>query len=204
MKSSAGAISIAQATGGRDSRLNDPVAEVRRVLEESQAYYLIGYEPVDGRPGERRVQVRVVRDGLKVLARKRYVVIKPKALKTRVAPEVAMLHSISDATDLPMRADVLAPVGELGSSSVAISFEIPASSAPGRRRLALVLEARPRDGGDPVLEQADVTLEQADRPARFERRLALSPGVWQARTVLRDLATGRLGSVLLTFEVPVR
>ena len=59
MKSSAGAISIAQATGGRDSRLNDPVAEVRRVLEESQAYYLIGYERVDRaarrapRPGAR-------------------------------------------------------------------------------------------------------------------------------------------------------
>ncbi|HXY38541.1 MAG TPA: VWA domain-containing protein, partial [Vicinamibacteria bacterium] len=106
MKSAAGAVSLAEATGGRDSRLNDPVSEVRRILEESQAYYLIGYAPLEGGPAQRKVRARVLRDGLKVLARTRYVVLRPEQLKAKTAPEVEALRSVSDATDLPIRAEV--------------------------------------------------------------------------------------------------
>jgi VWFA-related protein len=210
LKTAAGAVSIAQATGGRDTRLNDPVAEVHRILEESQAYYLVGYAPLEGRSGERKVRVRVLRDGLKVLARTRYVVVSPTALKTKRPPEVDALRSVSDATDLPIRAEVRVPApGPTALDAkgprlpVPIAIELagePSASKP--RRLSVVIEARPRDRGEPVVDQAQVTVAAPDRPARFERLLALTPGVWQAGIAVRDVASGRLGSVVLTFEVP--
>ncbi len=109
LKATAGTISIAEATGGRDTQLNDPVAEVQRILEESQAYYLIGYAPLEGGPGGRKVRVRVLREGMKVLARTRYVVLRPEQLKPQTPPEVEPLRSVTDATDLPIRAEVGLP-----------------------------------------------------------------------------------------------
>jgi hypothetical protein len=51
---SAGSTHIAVATGGRGFFVNDATEAVARVLSESTAYYLIGFQPAEGRPGERK------------------------------------------------------------------------------------------------------------------------------------------------------
>jgi VWFA-related protein len=68
----AGSSHIAFATGGRVFFQNDATEAVAHVLEESKAYYLVGFRPEEGRPGERKVSVRVRREGLQVRARNRY------------------------------------------------------------------------------------------------------------------------------------
>ncbi|HXK10796.1 MAG TPA: VWA domain-containing protein [Vicinamibacteria bacterium] len=82
---SAGSTHIALATGGRAFALNDATEAVARVLEESKAYYLIGFRPAEGRPGERSLRVRVRRDGLRVQARNRYYWGDPLPRETRDA-----------------------------------------------------------------------------------------------------------------------
>jgi hypothetical protein len=75
-------------------------------------------------------------------------------------------------------------------------------AAYGARTLDYRVEARPLGCGEPVKDRGDNTLPPADRPALVTRTLALTPGTWPARVVARDRASGRVGSVLHTFEVP--
>jgi VWFA-related protein len=207
-----GAMSIAEATGGRDSLSNDPVLEVRRILAESRAYYLVGYAPSDTRPGQRRVRVSVLRDGLHVVARKRYV-RRSNAAASNDSSLPAVLRSVSDADAIPLRGEVHFPGSGADASaakerpalrtSVAVVLEVPAEPAGGRaRRYSVLVEGRPRDRGKAIVDRAEVTVMPGASPARFERRFELSPGVWQIRAVALDLDTGRLGSILLSFETP--
>lgn len=65
---------LAAATGGRTSFSNDVAAPAREALEELSAYYLVGYQPPEGKPGERKLKVRVKRPGLEARYRTRYFV----------------------------------------------------------------------------------------------------------------------------------
>ena len=84
------------------------------MLEESKAYYLIGFRPEEGRPGERKVRVRVRREGLQVRARNRYYWGDPLPLDTDDSAAVVALRAMSDRTDVPFRVAVApgAPSGE--------------------------------------------------------------------------------------------
>jgi hypothetical protein len=75
-------------------------------------------------------------------------------------------------------------------------------AADGERTLDFRVEARPLGKGTPVQDGGEITLPPADRPAMVKRTLVLPPGTWQARVAARDRATGQVGSVLHTFEVP--
>ena len=71
------------------------------MLEESKAYYLIGFQPAEGRPGEREVGVRVRKEGLRVRARNRYYWGEPLPRDTDDSAAVAALRAMSDRTDVP-------------------------------------------------------------------------------------------------------
>ena len=88
---------IAHVTGGTVFSGNEPEVGLRRVVSESDAYYLLGYEPTRPGAGERKVEVRVTRPGLTVRARTRYYVAKaeepaptmPEKSKKKEKPSVA-------------------------------------------------------------------------------------------------------------------
>jgi hypothetical protein len=199
----AGSSHIAIATGGRVFFQNDATEAVAHVLEESKAYYLIGFPPAEGRPGERKVDVRVSKPGLRVRARNRYYPGEPLPRETDDTAAVAALRAMSDRTDVPFEVTAMAGGGTgAGPAAVRLRLRLP-PVAGGERRLKLLVEARPLAKGDLVHDAAELTVPASDAVQSVERELKLSPGVWQARVVLTDQGTGAVGSVLHTFEVPL-
>jgi VWFA-related protein len=198
-----GSAFVAEVTGGRSHLTNDLTEPVRTELEESSAYYLLGYELPPGQRAERRVRVRVRRKGLEVRARSRYYVgVSDPAAAADLPPAQRALRALDDSATLPLRLRTLVsapgPGARPGTTAV---FEIPPSEDYRDRSLRLFVEARPLAGGAQFHDAADVTIPPALGIARFTRDWALLPGVWQARVVVEDLDTGSVGSLTHTFEV---
>jgi VWFA-related protein len=195
---------VAAATGGRASISNDVTALVREAALESSSYYLIGFQPTVGKPGERKIKIRVQRDDVSVRATDRYLVGEPDSRGKPAPAVVQALTAISDATDVPLRVATLfldgAPRGE---QKATLAVELDRNGADGpERRLNLVVDARPADGGKPVRDTTELSVpSRGVGPVVATRDLLLRPGVWQARVVVRDVGTDKVGSVLHTFEV---
>jgi VWFA-related protein len=208
----AGADDVAGATGGRTIVSNDPGEGLRRIAAESEAYYLLGYQPAEAKAGERKVKVRVKREGLSVRARSRYYV-EAKAEARRpgkeeaghTPEEAAAMQSLADTTDLPLRVATLF-FGDDGKGDVATLFAAEVddgATAPAKRRFATVVEARPRDGGKAVRDEYEQEVLVAPGvPTVLSRQWQMPPGVWQLRLLARDTVTGRIGTAIHTFEVP--
>jgi len=196
---------VATETGGSMSMSNDLVTPLREAAVEASAYYLIGFQPSAGEAGERKFRVRVRGDGFKIRAPNRYLVGSPAPAAKPVPPAVRALGQVTDSTEIPLRVATLL----LGSSpgagpTTTFAVELPPGEAAWtERQLTLLIEARPLGKGEAVRDTSDVTLPPSDQPGVATRELHLPPGVWQARVVVRDPATEKVGSVLHTFEVPV-
>jgi VWFA-related protein len=195
---------VATATGGRTSISNDATALLHDAMVESSAYYLLGFHPSTGEPGERKLKVRVRREGVTVRAPDRYVAGEPAPSSKPVPPAVQALGLVSDATDIPLRVSTLFLDASLkGEVTTTVAVEIEKGAAVnGHRRLNLLIEARPLDHTVPVRDTAEMSVPSGGGAAVATRELHLRPGVWQARIVVRDAQTEKLGSVLHTFEVP--
>ena len=74
---------------------------------------------------------------------------------------------------------------------------------PALAHADLLIEARPLGRGEPLRDSSELSLPAGGGPAVATRELRLRPGAWQARVVVRDPGSERLGSLLHTFEVPV-
>jgi VWFA-related protein len=194
---------VAAASGGRVSMSNDLTTPLREAAVEASAYYLLGFQPSAGEPGERKLKVRVLREGLRVRAPDRYIAGEPATIKKPVPPAVQALGLVSDATDIPLRVSTLflnaSPKGDV-TTTLAVELDT-GTSAKEERRLNLLIEARPLDRTEPVRDTTELTVP-GGRTAVATRELHLRPGVWQARIVVRNAQTEKLGSALHTFEVP--
>jgi VWFA-related protein len=197
-----GSSHIAIATGGRVFSVNDATEAVAHVLEESKAYYLVGFRPEGGRPGERKVTVRVRREGHRVRARNRYYWGDPVPGATGDSAAVVALRAMSDRTEVPFRVGTVPgrTAGD-GPAPTRLRLDLEPVAGRGERRLSLLVEARPLAAGEIVHDGADLTVPPSAAPLAIERELRLAPGVWQARVVLTDQETGEVGSALHTFEV---
>ena len=198
---------IAEVTGGTVFAGNDPEAGLRRVAERSDAYYLLGYQPDKPGKGERKVKVRVAREGVEVRARSRYYVPEPtKATKVATpTPGLAAMRSLADTTDLPVRAATLYfESNKKGEVATMLATEVlPPPGKKGERLFKLVSEARAREGGPPVHDQFEGSPEVTPGvPVILARQWHLPAGVWQVRLLVEDTTSGRFGTVLHTFEVP--
>jgi len=90
-----------------------------------------------------------------------------------------------------------------GEPTTTLAVELPGSAGDtDERRLTLLVEAHPLGEGESLRDTADVTIPPGDAAPVATRELNLHSGVWQARVVVRDPRTEKLGSVLHTFEVP--
>ncbi len=193
---SAGSTHIALATGGAAYQSNDTTEALARVLEESTAYYLIGFQPAAGPAGERKLQVRVGGKDLRVRARNRYFAGSTKDTLGDAAA-VRAARELSDRAEVPIRVATV-PGDVTGAVELHLSLE---PMQPARERtLKLLIEARPLAGGDPVHDAANLTVLPAPVAQDVLRELRLAPGVWQARVVVTDTSTGAIGSALHTFS----
>ena len=198
---------IAVVTGGHAFGAVDAEKALRQVVAESEAYYLVGYSPDQPKSGERKVKVRVRREGVKVVSRSRYFVpaesAKPAPAEATAAQ--AAMRAVSDTTDLPLRAATLFfEANKKGEVATMLATEVvPPAGQPGERPFKLVTEARARDGGAPVWDQFEGSPKvRPGVPVILARQWYLPPGVWQVRLVVEDTATGRIGTLRHTFEVP--
>ena len=223
----AGAVALADETGGFSVRnTNDLAAGVHRVVAESRAFYLLGFYPPEGKAARqwRNLRVEVQRPGLTVRARRGYTIRsemastasakpgKAKGKEPALDPVVARaLDSPHAASGIPLRAMtyVLEPRPK-GTVHVLVAAELDAgtvsSGAPATRRLDVSAVALLRDTGRGFRHDAAVavTAPKDDEPRwrAFAREFELPPGVAQVRIVVRDPATGTIGSVSQRIEIP--
>jgi VWFA-related protein len=222
---SEGSEGLAADTGGFTLKDRNDLGEgLVRIAGESRSYYLLGYTPqnkrADGR--FRSIAVEVRRPGAVVRARRGYYAPggkdAPRAAETADAAMQRALDTPFDLADIPLRAiaDVLGDAPP-GKATVRVTveadirgFAFSQRGGTARDTLELLLLVARRDTGDFTRfdQQFDMKLgaETRARYARtwfpITREVPLAPGSYQARIVVRDRNSGRLGSLLHEFEVP--
>ncbi|MCX6539067.1 MAG: VWA domain-containing protein [Acidobacteria bacterium] len=218
---------VSTATGGFAVISRSFANAFERIRADNSRYYILGYYPTnDKRDGKyRKIDVRVRRAGLKVTARRGYVM--PKADKQE-APVV----ETSEGTSLPLREALLSalPVAGLPIAVTAAPF----NTAPGRASVLLMLQTPPGsvkfvdEGGrfNGKLEVSFVAVDELGKttggehvnlamPLKpdlykmvnevgllVESRVSLPPGRYSLRVAARDENAGSIGSVHCDLEVP--
>jgi VWFA-related protein len=199
---------------------NDLDRGFARLVRENTEYYLIGYQPTnirrDGR--FRRIDVRVARPGLSIVARRGY--FAPSDARRRPVNDLngmrALLDSPVPVTGLTLESAVTMFRGDGDRVSVLATIEVGPQVTlidngglhKGKIRftvVALDMDGRIVESVSPVL---DLNLRPTTRDAvmthglRTTTRLELKPGRYQLRIAARDMNGDKGGSVMHELRVP--
>jgi hypothetical protein len=226
-----GSESLASDSGGFSVKnTNDLSKGIQRIADESRNYYLLGYNPantaLDGR--FRKIEVKVARKGVRVRARKGYYAPlaggarraeKEKEKKGGPDPAIqAALDSPFERDEIPMH--MTAYVFDetlLGKASVVVATDVDVrefgfEEKDGRFQdtLEFLMVVAHRESGEFFRydQKIEMNLQPSTR-ARLSaagfpiaRDFELAPGGYQAKMVVRDKNTGRIGTIIHEFEVP--
>jgi hypothetical protein len=223
-----GSESMALDTGGLVVKnTNDIQSGILRVSAESQAYYLIGYNPANTtRNGKfRRIEVKLdpaKAKGLKVRARRGYYApddARPAEAPPKNDPEIVRaLDSPLEKREIPLRVSALSFDESMTDRlNVILAADIDLTDVTLEEKegravgaLAFLVEAQHRETGE--YYRTDEKIEMSLTPETRARVLregytvshefSLAPGGYQVKVVVRDLGSRRLGSVIHDFEVP--
>ena len=209
-------VSLAADTGGQAfTDTNDFGEAFKRVQRDTSAYYLVGYSSTnpakDGR--FRRIQVRVKRAAVRVDARAGYYAERDfahTATGDREAELQDQLFSAVSSTDLPVM--VGGGFFRLAADRyyVPVSVAVPGSAVPvatqANKASLDVLGAVRDEQGRPV-GRFRQTLQLpagsgptlAGKQVLYQTGLTLPPGRFSVKVVVRENATGKIGS----FETPL-
>lgn len=200
-------------TGGRRlANSNDYSQGLRAVLADASAYYLLGYEPprppADGR--FHKIDVKVLRRGVRVLARRGYWAPKPDDLRTAAAavphpPEIteALATLVEPPRERPLDEWVgLTPL-DAGRSLVTLAFAASASRAgrpaAGARDLSVAALAVELVGADGTPAQPVPTERGA---GRWTARATLPSGAHRLRVLAANAAGEPVESWTVAVTVP--
>jgi len=222
-----GAESLAEDTGGFTVRnSNDLPGGLKRIGDETRAYYLIGYNPGNAaRDGSfRRIEVKVPgRTRVEIRARRGYYAPSGVADATPAAPGTApvfqrALDSPYELDGLPVRmTHVVKEETFFGKARVYVAAEVDIRGLRFAEEdglkvggLQFLLVAMSRESGE--FSRYDQKLDLKLPPETEEllrrnwlpivREFELGPGRHRARIVVQDKTTGRLGTVSHDFDVP--
>jgi VWFA-related protein len=221
-----GSQSVAADTGGLSFRNpNNLAGGMERIEREQRDYYLIGYSSTNTRrDGKfRRIRLEVKRPGLTVRARKGYYAPRdekpapeePKGLDPRVREALDSPYMMG-GIPIRMASYVFGPAAS-GKATVLLVAEVdPDSLAPREpeKRLESTLESylvvAARDSSLSVPVEKEIRLDVPSAALTRLRRswvpifrnVELPAGTYQARLLLKDEHSGRLGTVRHEFEVP--
>lgn len=205
---------------------NDLAKGLRRVSTESEAYYLLGYRSDNkARDGRfRKIRVETRRKGAQVRARTGYYApvegqksAFDKGKEGRDAQLESALNSPFDEPGVPLRASAFTfDETLLGKAKVVLAAEVDVRGLSLREdggrlvdELETVVVVSHRESGENFRHDRKVELKLqpgavaalgADWYA-LTQDLDLAPGWHQARIVVRDRNSGRVGSVTHAFEV---
>ena len=222
-----GAVSIAESSGGfAVQNSNDLAAGLRRIGQESRVYYLLGYTPADSHADGkfRRITVRVGRPDVQVRARKGYYAgpppSKPADLRTTIDALETALESPYDLAAVPLRAAsyVFGNVNATASSVLLAveadlrAFQLRESAGGLTDLLDLRLLVTDLAAGETKHHERTIEMNLQSRVPKSEtsawyplsEAFDLAPGRYQARVVVRDRNSGRVGSLTHDFDVPER
>jgi VWFA-related protein len=192
-----------------------------RVVEESSAYYLLGYYPAEVKDGAfRKLEVRVTRPGASVRARRGYIFTRSPAAAKRGGARASVedaLRSPVPLSGLPMALHAMPFRGDGKKSSVLVTVEFGAAAftaldaiGPDAARLEATVVAVDPGGAVAATDSNTIDLrvkEQTRRAMevvgfRVLSRLDLPPGRYQVRAAGLLAATGAVGSVHFDLDVP--
>jgi VWFA-related protein len=222
-----GAEAIASDSGGFTVRnTNDLSAGFQRVADENSSYYLLGYNPTNtARDGAfRKISVKVPgRKDSEIRARKGYYAPSDDGDAGRRKPGVD--SAFQEALDSPYEIETIPLrmthfVGDettLGKAQVEVVAEVDLRALELEPRegrylggVEFLLVAAHRETGE--FFRYDQKLEMKLLPATQERLrktwfpirrgFELQSGGYQAKIVVRDMRSGRVGTVVHRFEVP--
>jgi hypothetical protein len=211
--------SLAADTGGRAfTDTNDFGEAFARVQSDMSAYYLLAYSSSNpARDGRyRRIQVRVKRDGFKVEARSGYYADRDFVHTSRGDRETQLqdqLFSAVSATDLP----VMVTAGWFRLSAdkyyVPVVLAVPGYAVPvanGTDKVSLDVLGMVRDEQGRPLGRFKETLQLppgtgktlAGKQVLYQSGVTLPPGRFSVKAVVRENATGLMGTYESAITVP--
>ena len=217
---------VADQTGGfAVLNQNDFRTGFSRILDDNSHYYVLGYyasnEKRDGK--FRTVQVKVLKPGYTVRARKGYVAAKgkpetPKNAATGTSADLReALASPVPVSGLTLSAFAAPFRGPAPKDAIAVAIEIDGTKLPFKNtngiyenNLEISLFASDQHGkvGDGARDEVKLALKPAtyefvskDR-FRIVRRLMLTPGKYQLRVGAREANGGQVGTVFYDLDVP--
>jgi VWFA-related protein len=226
LEASEGAESLAADTGGFSVKnTNDLTGGIKKIADESQSYYLVGYNSSNtARDGRfRKIQVKVAGKGLRVRARKGYYApldgAKPDRKQGAGDPQIqAALDSPYEQDEVPLRMTSYV-MGEtlLGKASVLVAADVDITQfafeeKEGRLHdtLEYLMVVAHRESGEYF--RYDQKVEMKLRPETRDRLnkswygivkdFELAPGGYQAKIVVRDKNKVQVGTLVHEFEVP--
>jgi VWFA-related protein len=217
---------IARDTGGFTVyNTADLEAGITRIGRESRSYYLLGFDPGDiPRDGRfRKLKVKVNRKDVVVRARRGYYA--PSDDPDTAEPDDGTDPEIQQALDSPMALDSIPlrltsyVLGEQvpGTAQVLVVADVDISrlgleelegQSVGSMDTLMVVARRENEEFHRRDERVDLQLKRRPDPDQgaswytITRTFDLPSGHHQARLVVRDVATRRLGTVSYSFEVP--
>ncbi len=227
LQESEGSESLASDSGGFSVKnTNDLGRGIERIASESRTYYLLGYVPANAaRDGRfRKIQVKLPsRKGLTIRARKGY--FAPMEGKTVAKKQESVDPDIQAALDSPYQEQGVSLRSTsyvfdetlLGKASSIIAADVDVSKFAfqengGRFQdtLDYLIVVAHRETGE--FYRYDQKVEMNLLPATRQRLAAnwfpmvrdfeLAPGGYQAKIVVRDHNSGKIGTVIHEFEVP--
>ena len=219
---------VASDSGGFTVRnTNDLSGGIQKIANETQAYYLLGYIPSNtARDGRfRKIQVKLANGkGLQVRARKGYYAPNDTG-KTAMAPKKGIDPVIQGALDSPWAEDAIPLrmtefVGDertLGKAAVLVATEVDIRALEFQEKdgraaadLQFLLVVAHRESGEYFRYDQGVSMKlhpsSRERISRLwypiVRDFELKSGDYQAKIVVRDPRSGRVGTVIHEFVVP--
>jgi VWFA-related protein len=206
---------LAGESGGRViTNTNDPSAGLGRILKDASAYYVLGYQPTraedDGK--YHKIEVRVKRPGMHVLARQGYWAPSGKELATAreeanrpATPVSRALGTFSERVTTRRAADLWVGTspGENGLTRVAVTWD-PSDAPAGRMRAPAVVDVEVTDGRTGSVVEPARSLPRADANAgkREAAVFSLKPGPAALRLTARSEDQGVIDRWVLPLEVP--
>lgn len=211
---------------------NDLSKGIKRISAESQTYYLLGYHPTNtARDGRfRKIDLDVDRKGVDVRARRGYYAPLDQSTTTTTAKSKKdvdpafqrALDSPFEMDEVPLRmTSYVFDETLLGKAKTLVATDVDVATFAFRKAdfkgserfedsLEFLLVVAHRDTGEYF--RFDQTVQMKLLPKTRDRldkewfpivrEFELAPGAYQAKIVVRDKNTGRIGTVMHEFEVP--